>query len=220
MNLSVDPSQFVETVQPLLAAKDLNGLIALLESRWKPAQIIEILRNGHADARKVALLALGLIGSQCCTAEIAKQLQDRDQMINELAEHALWTIWFRGGRTCQANRLLARGSEAMSQRNLNTALSYFDQAIEIDPDFAEAYNQRGIAHYLQEQFKECISDCKCATDRVPFHFGAWAGMGHCYVHLEDHRRALECYTQALKINPHLECVREAANELRRKLAET
>jgi tetratricopeptide (TPR) repeat protein len=220
VNTSIDPMQFVLEIQPLLEAKDLDGLLALLKSRWKPGQIMQIVRCGDPDARKVALLALGLIGTQCCTEELARQLQDPDPLINELAEHSLWTVWFRSGRNCQANRLLARGSEAMSNGKLNCARSYFDQAIELDPEFAEAYNQRAIAHYLQEQFKKSIADCKRATERMPFHFGAWAGMGHCYVHLEDHRRALECYMQALKINPHLDCVEEAVAELRKKLAET
>src|SRR3984885_865642 len=97
----IDPVQFIELVHPLLEAKDLGGLLNLLKSRWEPQQIVELLRGDHTDARKVALLALGLVGKGCCIKELAHHLRDPDPVVNEMAEHALWSIWFRSGKNCQ-----------------------------------------------------------------------------------------------------------------------
>ena len=212
----IEPNQFVQLVEPLLESKDMDGLLGLLQSHWTSSEISELLAGDHADARKVALLALGLVGEPCCTEELAGQLRDPDPMINDMAEHALWSIWFRSGRNGQANRQLMRAAQAMSCRDFATALECCNEAIRLDPEFAEAYNQRAIVHYLEERFQQSIQDCWRATERMPCHFGAWAGMGHCYAHLGRHRQALESYERALEINPHLQCVQQAVRELRKK----
>lgn len=215
----IEPNQFVQLVEPLLEAKDLQGLLTLLQANWTPGEIGELLSSDNVDARKVALLSLGLVGDPSCAGELAGQLRDPDPMINDMAEHALWSIWFRSGKNGFANRQLMRAAQEMSVRNFKGALACCNQAIQLDPDFAEAYNQRAIVHYLQERFQQSIDDCWQATERMPCHFGAWAGMGHCYAHLGRHREALESYERALEINPHLECVQEAVAELRKRRRE-
>ena len=49
---------------------------------------------------------------------------------------------------------------------------------------------------------------------MPCHFGAWAGMGHCYAHLGKHDEAIRSYEKALEINPRLEGVRQGIESLR------
>ena len=68
---AIDPAYFVELVEPLLARKDLPGLLDLLKKHWQPEQIRDLLRSPHNDARKVALLALALVGPSCCTEELS-----------------------------------------------------------------------------------------------------------------------------------------------------
>jgi tetratricopeptide (TPR) repeat protein len=215
---AIDPSQFVHLVEPLLVRQDLAGLLLLLKTNWTPEQIRDLLRSPHTDARKVALLALALVGPCCCTEELSYHLKDPDPVINELAEHALWAIWFRSGKAPEANQLVCRGAEALNTRNFTRAIELFSQAIHTDPDFAEAYNQRAIAYYLSEDYQLSIADCRRAIRRMPCHFGAWAGMGHCHAHLEQISSALECYETALAINPHLHCVEETVWELKKRLS--
>ena len=214
---AIDPNQFVELVEPLLARQDLCGLLGLLKSRWHPEQIRELLRSEHVDARKVALLALALVGPTCCADELAFHLRDSDPIINQLAEHALWAIWFRPGKTQQANQLVRRGAEALDGKDYSKAIDLFNQAIREDPDFAEAYNQRAIAYYLMEDYPRSIADCERTLRRMPCHFGALCGLGHCFAHLEQFPQAIESYEKALVMNPHVECVREAVGELRKRL---
>lgn len=70
-----------------------------------------------------------------------------------------------------------------------------------------------IANYLAERYEESIIDCQAAIERMPCHFGAWAGMGHCHAHGGRLAEAIECYEHALTINPHLDGIREAVVEL-------
>ena len=138
-------------------------------------------------------------------------------MINDLAEHALWAIWLRSGKTAEVNQLVCRGAEALNTRDFPRAIELFNQAIKCDPDFAEAYNQRAIAYYLSEDYEKSIADCRRVTRRMPCHFGAWAGMGHCHAHLGEISPAIECYEKALSINPHLNCIKETVGELKKRL---
>ncbi len=181
----------MEAVQPLLEGKDLNGLHKLLKSRWTQEQLTSFLVSRDDDVRKVAALALAYVGGKCCIKAIAAQLHHADPMVNQMAEHALWSIWFRCGATEEANHELCRGTKALNRRDFDQAISHFTRAIELDPDFPEAYNQRAIVKYLQERYDESIQDCLRTVELMPCHFGAWAGLGHCHAHVGHLQDAVE-----------------------------
>ena len=212
---TIDPGRFVASVQPLLEAKDLEGLLCHLKTNYPPEQITALLSSPHADARKVAALSLALVGGRCCIDPLAERLKDPDSMTNQMAEHALWSIWFRCGSQ-SANAELARGTQCLSDRKFDCAFKHFGRAIESDPKFAEAYNQRAIAYYLLEDYENSKRDCAKVVELMPCHFGAWAGMGHCHAHLGEIKDAIRCYEKALSLNPHIECLRQAIGELRRQ----
>jgi tetratricopeptide (TPR) repeat protein len=209
----INPDCFIRLVHPRLERQDLPGLLTLLKTKWSYEQIRSLLRSDHTDARKVALLALGLVAPSCCIPELAHHLKDADKMVNEMAEHALWSVWFRAGND-RANHELARGAQAMERRNFEHAIEHFDRAIEACPTFAEAYNQRALANYLMERYEQSIPDCERAVELMPCHFGALAGLGHSFAHLGRNREAVEAYEQALEVNPHLECIRQTVEHLK------
>ena len=213
---AIDPNEFIRAVQPVLERQDLTGLLSLLHSRWSCDQIRSLLHSDHLDAKKVALLAIGLVGPPKTVPELAVELRHPDRMVNEMAEHALWSVWFRCG-TPQANHELARGAQAIERRDFDHATKHFTRAIELCPDFAEPYNQRALANYLRERYEESVSDCQNAVERMPCHFGALAGLGHCHAHLGNAREAIEAYERALEVNPHLECIRQTIEHLRENL---
>jgi tetratricopeptide (TPR) repeat protein len=208
----IDPISFVETVKPALVSRDLQRLHSLCVSNWSAAQIISLLSSKCCDARKCAALALSLVGCPACLEPLSIQLKDADPMVNQMAEHAMWAIWFRCG-TQEANQLLTRGADLMSRQDFVHAIEHFSRAIQISPKFAEAYNQRAIAHFLKEDFDRSIEDCQQTVALMPDHFGAWAGMGHCHAHEGRICDARRCYKRALEINPHLTGVQEALTEL-------
>jgi tetratricopeptide (TPR) repeat protein len=212
-SFAIDPETFVRAAQPLLERQDVAGLMNLLKSRWSCDQLRTLLHSDHLDAKKVGLLALAMVGTACSVEDVAVELKHPDKMVNEMAEHALWSIWFRIG-TPGANHELARGAQALERKDFRHAITHFDAAIEQSPTFAEAYNQRAIARYLLEEYEPSIADCRRAIELMPCHFGALAGMGHCYAHLGQPREAVDCYEQALQANPHLDCIRQTIEQLK------
>lgn len=210
---AINAEEFVAKVRPALEAQDWDGLITVLKANWTPDQITSLLGHPACDARKTGALALSLIGQSCCLPELSAKLWDDDRMVAEMAEHAMWSIWFRGGSE-EANAHLARGAEALNKQNVQRAIVHLDRAVKLCPDFPEAYNQRAIAYYLSEHYAESIADCQKVVAMMPLHFGAWSGMGHCYLALGEIALARDAYEHALKVNPHLECIAELVHEMR------
>jgi tetratricopeptide (TPR) repeat protein len=212
MPFAIEPTAFVSVVRPLLETNNIQGLIDTLRQRWNCGQISRLVSTGDRDARRVALVCLAMVGERTCIDLIQAQLTDPDACINQMAEHALWSIWFRCG-TPAANLELCRGTKAAAARQYDPALEHLERAIELDGAFAEPFNQRAIVRYLQERYEESIADCRKAVRLMPCHFGAWAGMGHSFLHLGQLNHARRAYERALAINPHLDGVQQTLAEL-------
>lgn len=213
-SVDIDPQHFSATVRPLLEARDLTGLMAALRGRWTSSQIASLLSSSDPDVRKMACLGLSLVGCRKCLSDLVGLLKDEDPVMHEMAEHALWSIWFRLG-TPEANAELHWGVKAINAQDTREAIARFSRAIEFSPDFAEAYNQRSTAYYLLEDYDRSIADARAALQRNPSHFGAWAGLGHCMVSKGCSREAIDAYQRALAIHPHLGCLAEALAELKK-----
>ena len=209
---SVDARKLLDRLTPALACGNMQEALSLVQCHCSLMQLISLLQNSCADARKLAALSLGLIGSKEAILPLAVALHDADPMVNQMAEHALWSIWFRLGNQ-RAICAVKAGSCHLNHGNYDVAIEKFTQAIEADPTFAEAYNQRAIAHYLMEQFDDSIADCKAALARIPQHFGAMAGMGHSYSCLKRWPEARHCYRLALAIDPRLDGIAAALQQV-------
>lgn len=212
----VDGEQFVATLKPLLEKQDLHGLVCAIRARWQPSQIVPLLEGSNHDARKVALLAIAWVGDRNCVRPLLRQLKDTDDVVHGMAEHALWSIFFRAGQPV-ANHEVCKGTRLLDAGRFEEAELHFTNALTADPTFAEAFNQRSVARYLQERYEASIEDCDQAIELMPCHFGAWSGKGHCLLQLGKLHDAADCYRKAMEIHPHLECVRETLEEIDAKL---
>lgn len=169
----------------------------------------------HADplARQAAVLALGLVGTLDSNAVVAEALKDTDWLVRQFAEDALWEIWYRGDNAEYCWSL----QQAMQIGDFAQTLAALDELIREAPDFAEAYNQRAILFFRRGEFSRSASDCKAVLRMNPFHFGAAAGMGQCFLKMNKPRAALRAFRQALELNPAMSDLREAVNALREAL---
>ena len=213
---AIDAQEFISALEPCLSQGNVEEALNHVRSRWTAFQIILLLSDKSPDVRKVAALALALVGDCHAIQPLAVALHDADEMVTKVAEHALWSVWFRLG-TPQAVRLVQCGNNHLHHGNYVAALEKFSQAIQEDPRFAEAHNQRAIAHYLCERFDDSIADCKAALALIPQHFGAMSGMGHSYAHQSNWREARQCYRLALAIHPRLEGIQGSLEEIQRIL---
>ena len=64
-----------------------------------------------------------------------------------------------------------------------------------------------------------LADCEEVIRLNPIHFGALSGFGLIYLQMDDPARAAEYFERALAVNPGLDQVRAALEEIRALLAE-
>jgi len=213
----IEARTFLTVVRPALTSGDAHGLARAVAKRWTAAEVASLLRHDDADARRAAALVLGLVGDSAVTGPLARALHDADAQVHQMAEHALWSIWFRGCG-CAGVEFFERGTDLMGQEQYEEAVRAFSQALAQCPEFAEAYNQRAMAHFFAGRYERSAADCRRAMKLMPSHFGAAAGLGHCLCHLGDYAGALDAYRKALTINPRMPGIRSAADRLEAKLA--
>jgi tetratricopeptide (TPR) repeat protein len=196
---------------PALATHGLPAALAQVRHHFTDHQLVDFLSDPDADIRKLAALALGYLGNRDAIQPLAIALHDPDAVVHEMAEHGMWAIWFRSGKSAC---LVKVGSADLSAGRYECAIEKLSRAIEQDPAFSEAYNQRAIGFYLMERYRDSIKDCEATLHRMPQHFGAMAGMGHCHSHLGEYPAAERCYRLALAINPRLEGIEASLEKVR------
>jgi tetratricopeptide (TPR) repeat protein len=198
---------------PYLQHRDGVGLAEALADDWPAARLTALLDSGDADTVKLAVVCLSVTADFGTTPELAAVLHHDDPVAACLAEHALWATWFRAGSP-EANAALRRAVELTASDKLYVAIDVLSDHIEREPDFAELYNQRAIAHFLAERFPHAVADCRLTVNHNPYHFGAWAGLGHCFTQLGEFVQARESYYEALRIHPRMAGIRETLRYLR------
>jgi tetratricopeptide (TPR) repeat protein len=156
-----------------------------------------LLQSPDVEIRRAAVLGLGMVGTMESNAALARVLRDEDPTPARMAADALWQVWFRGGSEDQNTEL----QRVMHLPDFEQILAGLDELAREAPSFAEVYNQRAILFFRRGEFGRSILDCQRALDLNPYHFGAQAGMGQCYMKLRKPRAALRAFRLALEINP-------------------
>ncbi len=182
---------------------------AAVREKYTEGTLQRLLASRDVRTRRAAVLALGLVGTIPSNAALAGMLRDADPLVQRFASDSLWEVWFRGG-TAEQNWQL---QQAIRQSDPVVVRAALDDLIRHAPEYAEAYNQRAIWHFKRGEYARAVEDCEATLRLNPFHFGAAAGMGQCFLKLKKPRAALRAFRQALEINPTLEHLHDTIRSL-------
>lgn len=145
------------------------------------------------------------------------QTVEDESMAAELTRD-IWRLW-RSSDNALVEEAMERGTRALAANRLVRAERWFDQVVEMSPDFAEGWNQRATVRYLRGRLAESAADIRRTLLLEPRHFGALAGLGLVYMELEREAAALDAFRRALAVNPHLSGARENLELLERRRRE-
>jgi len=100
---------------------------------------------------------------------------------------------------------------AEGRENLSNAIADFSKAIELKPNYVDAYYSRGLAkiafiHFydkpfsqeIEQLFESAIEDFKKSLSLDPEYYIAYAGLGNAYDLHGDFGKAIRVYEEALK----------------------
>jgi tetratricopeptide (TPR) repeat protein len=72
-------------------------------------------------------------------------------------------------------------AEALMDKDPKTAIKYLNEAIKLQPDYASAYNNRGVAYAKLNQFQRAIEDFNESTRLKPDSAGTYVNRGMAYM---------------------------------------
>ena len=87
------------------------------------------------------------------------------------------------------------------ERRYSEAIASYDKALEIKPDYHEAWNNRGIAFYYLQRYSEAIASYDKALEIKPDDHEAWNNRGIAFYYLQRYSEAIASYDKALEIKP-------------------
>lgn len=214
---SVSPAAILnDAYRHFLHEEEVQAFVGRVSAYFREPALARLLTDDDVTTRRAAALALRLTGTIRSNRPLARALRDDDPVVRIMAQQAMWTAWRRAGTKAQ-NKKLAEITGLVGGAEPDKAAELATDLISEAPEFAEAYNQRAIAHFIAERYRESIEDCKRVLERNPYHFGAASGMGKCHEKLNEPVEALGAYRRALEINPHLEGARATVRRLQRQL---
>lgn len=133
----------------------------------------------------------------------------------ERIEQEILRRFSRSG-SATADLLMSWAVEAMEEEDFPLALDVLDQILVIKPDFAEAWNKRATVYFLMNNYGASLSDIRETLELEPRHFGALAGFGMILKAMDRNDEAIKVLKRAIEINPRLENVQEALDELEKE----
>lgn len=176
---------------------------------------------------RILVLSLLLFGSAGGLALADQNAENLDPLFRELAaakhpmtaqqlEREIWRTWLESGDEAVDAELKA-GIESMQNGRLDEAIERFSEVIDMSPEFAEGWNKRATAYYLNGELAKSMRDIQKTLSLEPRHFGAISGMGLIFLQRGDERAALDAFEEVLKIYPAAPGASKHAERLREKL---
>ena len=128
-----------------------------------------------------------------------------------VASH-ITAIWALSGSDT-ANLLMARAEGAAATKNYPLALTMLDKVVDLQPDWAEAWNKRASLRYLAGDLNGAMADVDHVLKLEPNHFLALNGLAMILRRTGFDKRALQVYRRELSIYPHQPEIEETVEKL-------
>ncbi|NJM34314.1 MAG: hypothetical protein HC850_05895 [Rhodomicrobium sp.] len=153
--------------------------------------------------------------------EMLSSLYDQLQKVQSeeaaaLIVSAIERLWSQSGSDT-ADLLMERAGLAAKAQNYKLATEILSALTEIEPRFAEGWNQLATIYFLEDNYFEAMQRLRQVLAIDPRHFKAIEGLGIILRETGNKKAALHVTRQALAINPYLKTAKQAAEELEREV---
>ncbi len=178
--------KFTVTIKALVDDVDENSLKSMMNDKQT---LSELVRKNNELQQKYDEL----------NRQMEKYRNEFNSANNERRD-AIKRDVARNSENFSAVRAMESGNDFFFRKNYMQALSAYDEAVKLNPQFVEAYNNRGIVKYELGQFAAAIEDYTTAISLKPNFADALNNRGNAYAALNQFQNAAQDLQAALKFN--------------------
>ncbi|MCK4688849.1 MAG: tetratricopeptide repeat protein, partial [Candidatus Marinimicrobia bacterium] len=135
--------------------------------------------------------------------EIKRLKHELESVKNENEQIVLQNSYKKNVDKLDATDWFNKGYVADLLKEYDKAKSFYIRAIELNPDFTEAYYNLGSVYYEQENYTDAIKNFINAIEINPDLSETYYNLGVVYGKQGNHPDAIKCYKKTIEINPDL-----------------
>ncbi len=109
--------------------------------------------------------------------------------------------------------LMQRASTALAKGKKELAVKFLTVAVELQPDYAEAWNRRAALFYDMDQVDRAVGDLRRALALNPKHFRALEGLANIFREQGQDKAALAAINSLIEVYPLAPGVKQLHEEL-------
>ena len=143
------------------------------------AEVPEPTPGGEPGSRPVGGLNRAKQVNLTTVAEKAARYPDNPYVLNEYA-----------------NQLLKKGRMA-------DAVAFYEKAVMLNPEFAQAWNNLGVAHQASRKFRDAVKAYRKALALTPNYALVHYNLGSNYDAMGRYKKAIRSYQRAFELQPSL-----------------
>jgi len=158
-----------------------SSIEKLRQDRQKTREMEEMRQRADEELKEIERLRKEL--------EIAKAEKPNLSQYNKAINGLSATDWFQKGKAFE------------NAGNHKQAIEANTRAIELDPKYAYAFNNRGTAYGNLGDHRQAIRDYNRAIELDPKDAAAYYNRAIAYGKIGDHRQEIRDYNRAIELNP-------------------
>lgn len=136
-----------------------------------------------------------------------------DAAASEPIAKAIKREWLHSGSDV-ADLIMQSAGRAIEAGDFPAAVEILDRLIALEPQWAEAWNQRATMFYVMHDYPRAMADIGETLKREPRHYGAIAGMGMIFLSRHDFKNAYKAFEEVHRIYPQLETALKALADIK------
>jgi tetratricopeptide (TPR) repeat protein len=136
----------------------------------------------------------------------------RDEAEAQGIAGAIQRVWSRSGSDT-ADIVMERAGTLIRQKDWKLAEEMLNRLVDIEPQWAEAWNRRATVRFFQRDTTGAMEDLAHVLQLEPRHFTALVGVGAILERNEQNAQALRVFRRVLEINPRLDEIQKKVDKL-------
>ena len=151
--------------------------------------------------------------------QLFNELKANKSKVAFLIEQEIWALWSTHPNNEKLTTRLEEGSQFVRDQNYLKAKEIFTEVINLDQNWAEAWNKRATVLYILGEFRKSQDDIDKVLALEQRHFGALAGQGLVNIQLKNYEKAIRSYERAQEIYPAMRSPKIMINQIEELIKE-